>query len=110
MTIERWADLIWKAAGHESAVTFVPTEAIQRSLDGYTPPLSRPLPYIHDLSKAERDFGFTTTPVKEWIQTTVDWYRDNRPEQNSAGYENRSEELALAARWNEDMARLVSQY
>ena len=99
MTIERWADPLWKAAGHESAVSFVPTKVIRKTLERYSPPLSRALPYIHDLSKAERDFGFTTTPVEEWIQTTVDWYRDNQPENDSAGYQRRGDEVALATRW-----------
>jgi len=110
MNVERWADLIWSAAGHESAVAFVPTEVIQKSLEGHAPPLSRPLAYIHDLSKAERDFGFTTTPVEQWIQTTVDWYRENRPGQDSAGYELRSDELMLASRWNEKFGNLVSKF
>ena len=99
MTIERWADPLWKAAGHESAVSFVPTKVIRKTLERYSPPLSRALPYIHDLSKAERDFGFATTPVEEWIQTTVDWYRDNQPENDSAGYQRRGDEVALATRW-----------
>ena len=108
MTIERWADLIWRAAGHEPVVSFVPSDVIQRHLEGYAPPLSRRLSYIHDLSKAERDFGFVTTPVTDWIQTTVDWYREQSGRENSKGYESRRDELELAARWNEEFGILTS--
>ena len=34
MTIERWAELIWKAAGHEPQIAYVPNEIIQKT----TPP------------------------------------------------------------------------
>ena len=109
MTIERWADALWKAAGHESAMSFVPTKVIRKTLERYSPPLSRALPYIHDLSKAERDFGFKTTPVEEWIETTVHWYRDNQPENDSAGYKCRGDEVALATRWAGSIENAISE-
>ena len=69
-TPERWATLIWKAAGAEPDFSYVPKAVLTRSLEGYAPPLCRPIPYVHDLSKAERDFGFRTTPLASWIQKT----------------------------------------
>ena len=112
MTVERWAHLIWRAAGHACAITYVPREVIQKQehLRTYAPPLARPLPYIHDLSKAERDFGFRTTPVEEWIQTTVDWYRGQYKGGVSEGYAHRAEELALAERWSEAFDELIEQF
>ena len=77
MTMERWAELIWRAAGHPCRITYVPREVIRRqgSLRSYAPPFTRPVSNIHDLSKADDAFGIKTTPVADWIQTTVDWYR-----------------------------------
>ena len=111
MTIERWAALIWKAAGHESTLAYIPLEVVrkQKSLRDYEPPLSRPIPCIHDLSKAQEDFAFTTTPVEDWIETTVDWHRRHHKGDDSKGYEYRSEELAMAVRWNEAFGKLVSK-
>lgn len=111
MTIERWAGLIWNAAGHDSSIAFVPQEVISRhgTLREHSAPLSRPIPYIRDLSRAERDFGFTTTPVEDWVQTTVDWYREHPPGEDSNGYQHRSAEITLAATWNEKLARLVAE-
>ena len=112
MTVERWADLIWRAAGHESEVVHVPQAAIgrQEGLDTYVSPLSWSVAYIHDLSRAERDFDFTTTPVEEWVQTTVDWYRTHHGGEDSQGYEHRRSEMALAARWSEAFDALVSGF
>jgi peptidoglycan/xylan/chitin deacetylase (PgdA/CDA1 family) len=87
MTIERWAQLIWRAADHECEITCAPREVIHRqeSLKNYEAPLARPLPSIQDLSKAEHEFGLSTTPVEKWTRVTVDWYRDHYIGGNSDG-------------------------
>ena len=110
MNVDRWSDLLWSAAGHESSVAYVPQAVIDKTLKGHEPPLCRPIPYIQDLSKAERDFGYKTTPVAEWLQTTVDWYRDKYDGEDSAGYENRGAELALAERWHAKFGEFVSAF
>ena len=112
MTIERWADLIWRAAGHQCRITYVPREVIrkQEPLRSYAPPLTRPVPNIHDLSKAENAFGIKTTPVAEWIQTTVDWYRESHQSEDSEGYGSREEEVALAAGWEEAQNRQLAEF
>lgn len=103
---------IWQAAGHEGRVAYVPAEVIQKQepLKNHAAPLCRPLPYVHDLSKAEQGFGFRTTPVNEWIQKTVDWYRDHYKGDPSKGYEHRSDELSLAKRWRETFDQFVSRF
>ena len=112
MTIERWADLIWGAAGQECKIAYVPREVIHKhaNLKAYAPPMSRSVSYIYNLSKAEREFGFSTTPVEEWIQTTVDWYREQYEGDNSEGYEYREDELGVAARWEEQFGKLISGF
>ena len=112
MNLRRWANLIWQAAGNECKITYVPKEVIKkhRSLDSYAPPMSRPVNNIHDLSKANQAFGITTTPVEEWIQATVDWYRDNYRGEDSEGYQNRQDELTLASRWEEQWGRFTADF
>jgi nucleoside-diphosphate-sugar epimerase len=99
-TIERWAYLISEAAERPCDITFVPSDVIARNqaLSDYAPPISRPTPYIHDLSKAVSGFGFRTTPVAQWIQETVDWYREHTPD-DAEGYAHRQAEIDLAASW-----------
>ena len=112
ITMERWAHLVWRAAGHHCQISYVPREVIssRELLKSYSPPLSRPVSNIHDLSKAEQAFGIESTPVDQWVQTTVDWYRENRPREPSEGYTAREEEIALAARWEEGLGRLSAEF
>lgn len=112
MTVQRWADMVWEAAGTQGYITYVPRAAIDRdeTLRGYLPPLCRDYPYVHDLSKAERDFGFTTTPVEQWMSKTVDWYRNSYDGGDSAGYVDRHKEMALAGRWTDSIARTIAEF
>ena len=110
ITIEYWAKLVIDAAGTESVLTLIPLEFIHRQegLENYAERLSRDFPCIHDLTKAEHDFGFTTTPVEQWVQSTVHWYRDSYEGEDAAGYEHRDAEIAVAAKWSEAHSKLVS--
>ena len=112
MSIERWTRLIWNAVGAEAVITHVPQEVIARrqKLDDYEAPLSRALPYIQDTSKAEREFGFETTPVEEWIRKTAEWYRDEYDGDDSKGYEHRAHELSLAVDWRQAHDDCVSRF
>ena len=112
MSMERWTRLIWNAVGAEAAITYVPQAVIARRqvMAEYEPPLSRVLPYIQDTSKAESEFGFETTPVEEWIQTTAEWYRDEYTGDDSKGYEHRAHELSLAVDWQGVYDDCVSRF
>ncbi len=114
IAIEHWADLVCKVVGHESTLTFLPLEVILkheglRKNERWFSRLGRPFPYIQDLSKADEDFGFTTTPLETWVRSTVEWYMHKYEGEDSYGYEYRSAELALADRWNEKFGKLVSE-
>ncbi|MCZ6633022.1 MAG: NAD-dependent epimerase/dehydratase family protein [bacterium] len=110
LTPKRWVDLIWQAAGHEPDITYIPNDILQKELEAYSPPLCRPIPYIHDLSRAKQDFSFSTTPVEEWVHTTVAWYRDQYEGQDAKGYQNRSRELELANKWTQSFQNLISDF
>ncbi len=112
MTMERWVSLIWRAAGHQEQIVYVPREVIRRSeaLRTYFPPLCRPVSNIHDLSHAQGLLGIVSTPVEEWVTSTVDWYRDEYRSGDSEGYQARSAELSLAEGWCREYGRLVEQF
>ncbi len=109
---ERWAGMIAGAAGTRCDVTYVPSDVIRRwdGLGSYTSPLTRAAPYVHDLSRARRDFSLETTPASDWIATTVAWYRTEYAGDDSAGYEYRSQELALADRWRAAYGELTATF
>lgn len=112
MTIRRWADELWKAAGTQGTIVYVPQEVIEKekTLNGYLPPLCKGYPYIHDLSKAEQDFGLSTTPVDKWIGKTVEWYRNNYSGEDSVGYSNRANEIDITERWNAAISQTVTNF
>ena len=112
MTVERWASLVWAAAGTVRRITYIPRPVIDRqpNLAGYVPPMTRPLFNIHDLSKAERDIGIVSTPVEEWVPATVNWYRSHIPDQDSDGYQYRQQEINLALEWEDRFGRFVADF
>ena len=57
--------------------------------------------------KARRDFALHSTPLGEWVKTTVDWYGEHHDGANSFGYESRDDEVSFARRWREEYGRLV---
>ena len=113
LTIQYWTQMAMDAARSESGLVLVPLRIIQQ----YAPALhayairervNRSWPYVPDLSRAERDFGFTTTPVEQWVRSTIEWYKENPESGNSVGYEERSKELALAEKWQKGFDKLLS--
>ena len=111
-TNERWVEVCAVAAGKPCEITYVPLELIRRrgaSFANYRPPLTWHTPHCWDLAKAERDFGFRTTPLEEWMPGAVAWYRE-RPELKDKGYAHRDEEVALARAWKEARARQVRDF
>ena len=112
MTAQRWADAVWRAAGTSGAIAYVPRAVIDKdeALRGYLPPLCKAYPYVHDLSKAERDFGYSTTPVNAWMKKTVDWYRESYDGGDSAGYEHRGRETALADAWTAAIGETIEEF
>jgi len=113
LSIEHWAGMVIDAAGRGSVLTLIPLDIIRRyvpSLHAYLvrERVNRSWPYIPDLSRAERDFGFTTTPVEQWVRRTVGWYRQHYRGGNSVGYENRGRELSLAEKWRKRFGKLLS--
>ena len=74
--------------------------------DKYFPPLLRKYPYIHDLSKADKDFNFKTTNVEDWLTKTADYYLNLSDVNNSKGYENRDLEIKLGTEWESRLVNL----
>jgi nucleoside-diphosphate-sugar epimerase len=101
LSVERWTRLIWDAADNGASLTFVPEAVIRRQpgLAAYAPPLTRPVSAVWDLSKAQGDLGFRSTPVARWVRDTVDWYREHQEDDPRTAYTHRAAELELADRW-----------
>jgi nucleoside-diphosphate-sugar epimerase len=55
--------------------------------------------WILDLSKAERGLGWQSTPWREWMTTTIQWFEREYNGPPPENYLRRAEELKLIDRW-----------
>jgi nucleoside-diphosphate-sugar epimerase len=61
-----------------------------------------------DISKAQAELGYETTPPEIWLAETVYWYRDAYAGPNSDGYDFRDAEVAFARRYQKAVKGLLS--
>lgn len=107
----RLVDLLKEAAralGVEPDLVGVPAEALAQGGLEYPEPYARMTNFIPDISKAEAELGFVTTPFAEWLAKTVIWYRDSYQGEDSAGYGNRPREVEFAERYRQTIAGLTA--
>lgn len=106
MTMRLLVETIAAAAGRDPVLVPVPRSLFDRA--GLRSIFSKPELYIEDITRAERDFGLRSTPVDDWVRTTVEWYRANPPEKDSAGYDRRPREIELA-QWCRAQAEAIER-
>ncbi|HNY92541.1 MAG TPA: NAD-dependent epimerase/dehydratase family protein [bacterium] len=57
------------------------------------------------LEEISRDLGYHTTPIAQWLATTIDWFTTHY-NGHSTGYEARAQELAVIQKIDEDRSPL----
>jgi len=62
-------------------------------------PYSIPRSWILDIGKAQRDLGWRSTPWREWMRTSIEWFEREYHGPPPENYFHRAEELALIERW-----------
>ncbi len=108
--VVRLIDLLQEAANVlEVSPTFVnvPAGVLAQSGLDYQEPYARMSNFIPDISKAERELSYATTPFVAWLGETVLWYRDAYQGPDSAGYAERDREVELAERFQEILSNLA---
>ena len=55
--------------------------------------------FVQDISKAEKTFGWVSTPMDKWLEETINWFffKYNGPQPKN--YSARKAELELAEKW-----------
>jgi len=86
----------------------IPSEVLQSCDLNYGEPYALMTNFIPDISKAEREMGYKTTPFADWLAETVRWYRDSYRGKDSPGYENRQSEVELAERYQKALSTIKS--
>jgi nucleoside-diphosphate-sugar epimerase len=86
LTTRRFVEMIFEEVGKPARLQAAP-KIVLRALGLFNPPLRETIemlyefeePFIVDDSRFERAFGEHATPLREAIQRTVRWYREERP-------------------------------
>ncbi len=55
--------------------------------------------FVLDISRAEKDLGWTSTPAAKWLEETINWYLFSYTGPAPANYASRKAELELAKKW-----------
>ena len=95
-----------KALGVEPEVVDIAQSAMKHAGFEYPETYGTMQNFILDVTKAETELGYSSTPFADWISTTVKWYRESYDGKDSGNYENRDAEVAFAKRYQDAMAAL----
>jgi nucleoside-diphosphate-sugar epimerase len=86
LTTRRFVEMIFEEVGKPARLQAAP-KILLRALGLFNPPLRETIEMLYEFeelfvvddSKFERAFGEHATPLREAIQRTVRWYREDRP-------------------------------
>ena len=86
VTTREFVEMIFEEVGKPARLQAAP-KIVLRALGIFNPPLRETIemlyefeePFVVDDSRFEREFGEQATPLREAIQRTVRWYREERP-------------------------------
>jgi hypothetical protein len=96
---ETWVAALAAPLGRQTQTARVPEPLLdQVGLGEYVLPIAgRPFGnYVVDVSAARRDLDFVPTPYPRWTDATARGCADNPPPGDSAGYDLRDREVAVA--------------
>jgi nucleoside-diphosphate-sugar epimerase len=86
VTTRRFVEMIFEEVGKPARIQ-APPKIVMRALGLFNPTLRESIemryefeePFVLDASDCTRTFGDHATPLREAIQSTVRWYREERP-------------------------------
>lgn len=76
-----------------------PAWLAENGFDFAASPFSAAGDYVADISKAESELGWASTPAAKWLEETINWYMFSYTGPAPENYAARKAELALAAKW-----------
>jgi len=100
LTLKEYVASICEVLGVEFRPVFVPSELVEKCI-GYRPPYFRRQVLIPEISRAEIELGFRSTPFEKWLEKTVKWFVEEYKGPNLAGYDKRSLEIKFSWIWEE---------
>lgn len=99
VSLSDYVRLLGQAMERDVEIVEVPEERLSedRTLGSYRVPFGtrRAVP---DISRAQQDLGWRSTPILDWLRVTVQWLLES-PQRDSDGYKERQAEIKTAERW-----------
>ena len=86
---------------HKEAELLCPDHAWlkERGFDFSASPFSSGGDFVHDISLAEKELGWSPTPASQWLEETIRWQLFSYTGPAPKNYAGRKRELELAAEW-----------
>jgi nucleoside-diphosphate-sugar epimerase len=101
-----WVSLAADLLEVEADIVSISAESLQQSGFVYSEPWSFTGNFILDVSRAQTDLGYQSTPVETWMTVTTEWYREKGEWKNSLEESERQEEIAFIQRYRRLIAQL----
>jgi len=95
LTLKEYVQSICEVLGVEFRPVYVPSELAERCI-GYKPPYFRRQVLIPNISRAEAELGFISTPFAKWLERMVRWYIEEYRGPDSLGYDKRRLEIKFS--------------
>ncbi|OGR77013.1 MAG: hypothetical protein A2X32_06945 [Elusimicrobia bacterium GWC2_64_44] len=71
----------------------------EHGFDFEASPFSMGGDFVLDIARAEKDFGWTSTPASAWLEESINWYLNTYTGPAPKNYASRKQEFELAKKW-----------
>jgi nucleoside-diphosphate-sugar epimerase len=95
VSLDDYVRMLSEILGQKDPVVAVPARTLKKEAPWYHPQFAHR--FVPDITAIQRDLGFRSTPLREWLEATARWHLDAGLS-DSQGYERRAEEVVLARR------------
>ncbi|MFC2166227.1 NAD-dependent epimerase/dehydratase family protein, partial [Acidobacteriota bacterium] len=100
MTLRAFVKEASEVMGNSVELVDIPSDLLEKaSLGTLFSPLFHRRPFVLDVHKAEKDLGFTSTPIRSWIEKTILWFQSEYKGEPPEDYKKRHKELEFVDRY-----------
>ena len=100
LTLEDFVRLSARVMHRDAEILYPDNDWLtENGFDLAASPFSAAGDFVADISRAERELGWASTPAAKWLEETINWYMFSYTGPAPENYRARKAELALAAKW-----------
>ncbi len=102
VSVREFVKLSAEILGTEVETVDIPLQWLRaQRIEPVFSPYSIPRSWIVDISKAQRELGWRSTPWREWMRASIEWFEREYHGPPPENYFHRAEELQLIQRWRQ---------